>query len=210
MRVLVFGASGVQGFWDSQGGWVLRLRSHYDSLQVKDLAKDYPRIMNLGMSGNTSADLLARLDNEAAARQNPKGLAIIFSVGTNNAAIRDGRPSSSTEKYEQELLSLIEKAKKYTSKIMLVGLHPVNETKTTPVAWGDIVFKNNNIWQFEQTMRDVCKEQKIDQVATFETLSQATAAGKEIHSDDGVHLNDEGHEQVSQLVRPVLDQLIAS
>lgn len=30
MRVLVFGDSITQGFWDTEGGWVERLRKYYD------------------------------------------------------------------------------------------------------------------------------------------------------------------------------------
>ncbi len=55
MRVLVFGGSTTQGFWDSEGGWVARLRKFYDLLQLEDLKKrDEPTVFNLGIAGGTS------------------------------------------------------------------------------------------------------------------------------------------------------------
>lgn len=45
MRVLVFGDSITQGYWDTEGGWVKRIRSHYDLLQITDLnGRDEPTI----------------------------------------------------------------------------------------------------------------------------------------------------------------------
>jgi lysophospholipase L1-like esterase len=49
VRVLVFGDSIAQGFWDSEGGWVERLRKHYNSLALEDLkSNQQPEIFNLG------------------------------------------------------------------------------------------------------------------------------------------------------------------
>jgi len=208
MRVLVFGASGVQGYWDSEGGWVQRLKKHYDLMKVKDLSLDNPRVMNLGVAGETSKDLLARVEPETKARQYPKGLALVFSIGTNNAGIMDGQDNSTPEKYAQEVEALIEIARKYTDKIIFLGLHPVNEKLTSPVAWTDLVFKNENIWKYEQILREVCEQQSVTQVKIFETITQRVDGGQELICGDGVHLNDEGHQLVCDMLRPELDSLL--
>lgn len=210
MRVLVFGASGVQGFWDTQGGWAARLKRHYDTIQVKNLGgTEQPRVMNLGVSGDTSSELLQRLDTEASARKNAKGLAIIMSIGTNNASIIGGKPCSDEQKYSNQLKLLIDRAKQHTDKIMFVGLHPCNEVKTSPVAWADIVFKNDRIFTFEKTLRKVCEQQNISQVPIFETFAKNLENGKDLISQDGLHLNDDGHQLMADLVRPKLDELLS-
>jgi lysophospholipase L1-like esterase len=50
MRILVFGDSITQGFGDTEGGWVERLRHDYDVETIKDLRANtnYPTIFNLG------------------------------------------------------------------------------------------------------------------------------------------------------------------
>src|SRR6266446_3620690 len=70
MRALVFGASITQGFWDTEGGWVNRLRRHYDSQVIKGLhpEENYPTVFNLGISGDSTKGVLKRFNNEAKAR----------------------------------------------------------------------------------------------------------------------------------------------
>lgn len=72
MRVLVFGASITQGYWDTQGGWVQRLRTHYDKKQIADLTKDNPSVFNLGVSADTTKDILERFEAETKARSRKK------------------------------------------------------------------------------------------------------------------------------------------
>ena len=107
MRVLVFGASITQGFWDSRGGWVERLIEHYNNLALQDLrSNNQPEVFNLGISGDTTTGLAKRFKNEVDVRLWPKEHYIfIFSIGTNNAAIEQGQPRSTSEKYQADLES---------------------------------------------------------------------------------------------------------
>jgi lysophospholipase L1-like esterase len=211
MRTLVFGASITQGFWDTKGGWAQHLRTHYDTLKLQDITKedDYPDIFNLGISGNTTRDLLKRFQNEASARirKNDNSI-IIFSIGTNNAAVeKNGNEWSNPPQYEQELEELINQAREFTNKIMLVGLPPCDETRTTPVSWMDLNYANARLLLFDKTARAVCARHQIIHVATFEPMQAQIKEGKDLFTD-GLHPNDEGHELIFQLVRPELDKLI--
>jgi lysophospholipase L1-like esterase len=210
MRVLVFGASITQGFWDTKGGWVQRLRSHYDTIKLQDIEKedDYPDIFNLGISGNTSKDLLNRLENEAKVRiSNKNNSAIIFSIGTNNAAVEgNGKEWSTPEAYRAELQELIYRARGVTDKIMFVGFPCCDESRTTPVSWLDIHYTNERLLIFDKVAREVCAENNILHIPTFEALKEQHDLGKNIFAD-GLHPNDEGHELIFQLVQPELDKL---
>ncbi len=206
MRVLVFGASITHGLWDTEGGWVQQLRNHYDSLQIQDFSISQPDVFNLGISGDTTTDVLRRFkhETEARARKRQK-VAIIFAIGTNNALKEGGKFWSTPEAYKVELESLISQARGFSQKVLFVGLTPCDESRTMPVSWGDFNYTNGRIWLMEQTMRAVCAGHDLPHVPIFETF-QAKAKQQELLSD-GLHPNNVGHELMANLIRPELDRL---
>ena len=210
---MVFGDSITQGFFDTEGGWVNRLRRHYDAEIIKDLKRedDYLAIFNLGISGDTTHNVLGRLEDETEARLWPgEELAFIFSVGSNDAAVGgSGREWSSPQGYRKELEGIVKRAKDYGSKIMFVGLPSCDEKLTTPVFWDDIHYTNKRMFEFEKVMRNFCAEQQIPHVPTFETFQAKLKTGHGLFAD-GLHPNNEGHELIFQLVRPQLDKLLNS
>ncbi len=209
MRVLVFGASITQGFWDTHGGWVQRLRSYYDEFEVQYSSNEQPTIFNLGVSGDKAADVINRFEAETKARWSKLDrIAFIFSIGTNNAAVDvGGREWSSPDEYYRQLIDLVEKARRYSNKIMFVGLAPCEEHKTVPVAWADIEYTNARLKLFEDVMRQFCKQQGIPHIPLFETMVERNKPGRELFAD-GLHPNNDGHQMIYELVRPELDKLL--
>lgn len=207
MRLLIFGASTAQGYWDSQGGWADRLKHYYDNLQMQDFDKEQPKVMNLGISGDQTSNLLNRMENEAKARENEKGIAIVLTVGSNNAAIRDGKEQSA-EDYAADLSKLLPIAKSLTSQVLFVGFPSVNESKTTPVSWSNTHFKNDRIKLFEDTAKSACDEFGVPFVAVFQTMKDQADKGAEMQAHDGLHPNDSGHKLIFELVRPAVDELL--
>lgn len=209
MRVLVFGASTAQGFWDTHGGWVQRLRSHYDSKQIEDFSASQPIIFNLGVSGDTSDDVLKRFEAETKARwPGDRELALVFSLGTNNAAIKNGSDRSSPSDYRNELIGLVEKARRFTDKILFVGPSPCDDTKTNPVAWDhNLHYQSDRIKLFDDVTRAFCLEQNIPHVPVYETFREKTGMGIELFQD-GLRSNDLGHQLIYELVLPELDKLL--
>lgn len=209
MRVLVFGASSAQGYWDSEGGWVDRLKRHYDKAQMeKGFSIELPRVMNLGISGNTAADVLKRIESETQARQNEKGLVIIIQVGSNNAAEQNGKPRSTAEEYQKELEAIINKAKVFTNKIFVVGFPAVDESKTNPIAWADLSYKNENILKFENAARTCAEDQNVVFVPVFEAFRRQMGSGTQMNAHDGLHPNNNGHKLIFELIHPVLDEFL--
>lgn len=205
MRVLFFGASITQGMWDSQGGWVNRLRNYYDKKQLEDNEhNDEPTIFNLGVSGDTTKDLLQRFKHEAVARDRYGSAAFVFSIGTNNAAEGDGRIQSTPEEYVSDLQELVTQAKEISSKIMFVGLPPCDESRTTPCFWREVYYRNERIAALDDAAQAFCKQENIPFVSTRHLF---TGREKEL-LEDGLHPNDEGHKLIFELVRPQLDKLL--
>jgi lysophospholipase L1-like esterase len=207
MRVLVFGASSTQGYWDSQGGWADRLKHYYDGLQMQDFSADQPKVMNLGISGDSTAEVLKRIGPESKARENQKGLAIVIQVGSNNAAEVGGHLRSSPEKYQTDLETIIKKAEEFTYKILVVGLPAVDESKTNPIAWSDYYFRNENIASFEKAAAAICDKLDIPFIVLH---SHFINSKDKLNAQDGLHPNDAGHKLIFELVRPELDKLLAT
>ena len=210
MRVLVFGDSITQGFWAVDGGWVEQLRKHYDGLALKDLRNNQqPTIFNLGISGGTSKTILARFDSETRARSNGEALAFIFSTGVNDS-YREGRDKykSTSEEYAKNLEELVATAKRYSDKILFVGLVAGDEAQTAPVFWRDIYYLNDRIKLFEDAMKKVANENSISFKSVFEEFKEHLDSGENLLAD-GLHPNNEGHELIFELVRPELDKLLA-
>ncbi|HSW79086.1 MAG TPA: GDSL-type esterase/lipase family protein [Candidatus Babeliales bacterium] len=210
MRVLVFGDSITQGFWDTEGGWVARLRKHYDKLQIQDLKnRDEPTVFNLGISGGNSKTILALFNNEVAARKNSENLAIMISTGVNDSCIeKQGRlHSTSPNDYLANLQELAEKAKKYSSRVIFVGLVACDEKQTTPVFWRDIHYTNKHIAGYEEVMAKVAEEQKISFIPVHAEFKKHLDAGEKLLAD-GLHPNNDGHELVFELVRPAVDKIL--
>lgn len=207
MRVLVFGASITQGYWDTQGGWVSRLFNHYAKLKLADINKEgeYPDIFNLGISADTTKDILVRFDSETKARQRPE-MCFLFGGGTNNAREKNGQLFSTPLEYKADLKLLVQKARHYSDKILFVGLAPCDEAKTTPVFWDDIYYRNRNIGLMDQAMREMADEESLPYVPIFEAIQEE--AKREQMFADGLHPNDAGHELIFQQVLPVLDRCL--
>lgn len=208
MRVLVYGDSTTQGFWDTEGGWVARLRKYYDLRQLEDLRnRNEPTLFNLGISGGRSDTILSRFDAETKARDNGEELVIIICTGLNDS-YREGadKYKSTPEQYEENMWALAGKAKSYSSKVMFVGLAAPDEKKTTPVFWKDIYYIRERVKMFEDIMQKVAGEKGIMFVPIFDRFK--TEAETQNLWADGLHPNSEGHELIYQLVQPELDKML--
>lgn len=206
MRVLVFGDSIAQGFWDAEGGWVGRLRKYYDTQNIERPSDDLPTLYNLGVSGNSSNELLARVDNETKARNNDEPLAIIFAIGVNDARTKAGKNFSDTNLYRQNLAELTKQAREYSEKILFIGLTSCVEELANPVAWGDTGYTNSRIKEFDTALQDFCEQNELSFVEIFKPFREKQAQVELL--PDGVHPNGEGHQFIADLVKPKLEELL--
>ncbi|HSW80587.1 MAG TPA: GDSL-type esterase/lipase family protein [Candidatus Saccharimonadales bacterium] len=210
MRVLVFGDSITQGFWDTEGGWVNRIRKHYDSLQVQDLqGRDDPVIFNLGISADTSEMVLHRIENETKVRQgiSRELPAVVVQIGINDSLSESGKIWVPIENYTKNLEAIISKVKPISSKIIFIGFNPVDDAKTNPVAWGDFNYQSNTIKKYEDAMSVVAQQNIIPFMPIFDKFKTEIDAGKDF-LPDGLHPNNAGHEFIASLILPELDALL--
>jgi len=207
-KICIFGNSITYGACDIEfGGWVQRLRKFLDE-KAKQNPQLYFDVYNLGVSGDTTEDLLKRFEIEAKARlaelDEGEDAIIIFAIGINDSQYIHDKASLRVpeREFRENIKKLINLAKKFTSKLIFVGLTPVDETKTTPIPWNtNKSYKNEHIQKYNQIIKLICKDNKIWFIEIFE---------KWIKSDfkklleDGLHPNSLGHKNIFENVKEFL------
>ncbi len=193
MNILVFGDSIAWGAYDpEQGGWVTRLRNYFEE-QENDID-----VYNLGIPGETTTDLLERIEVEAKPRE-PN--LIIFAIGINDAqfikSTNDLRIS--INEFQQNLAKLLSIAKKFTDKIVFVGLTTVDESKTIPCQWKhDRSYFNKNIRRFDEAIGKFCENNRLKFVLMNDVLRNDDLV-------DGLHPNTQGHTKIFNRIKPVTE-----
>ncbi len=206
MNICVLGDSITWGACDwKQGGWVTQLRNYFEERGDTPLGSDGKlvdvAVYNLGISGNTTQDLLARFDQEARSRQ---ATCIIFAIGINDSkyfTTEDDVVTSEVE-FKKNVSALIKAAKIVTSNIAFVGLNRVDETKTTGSAWGNSdFFCNKNIEKYDLILKSMCVEEKVTYIEVANALSLEDL-------EDGLHPNTQGHKKMFRRILPEVVEIL--
>jgi lysophospholipase L1-like esterase len=206
MRILIFGDSITQGFWDKTGGWVDRLRTHYDILKDGDVTRGEPTVFNLGISGDTSLNVLKRVEQETLARtwDNQKPI-VLVQIGTNDARLQNGEPQTNTSQYKDNLKQIADRLRSITVRTIFVGLTCCNESKTSPVHWEQSYWDNVTLKSYEVVMRDLAKELNLQFIPIFDDFKQEFESDSSI-LPDGLHPNQKGHQIIFDTVLSYLEQ----
>lgn len=194
MNILIFGDSITWGAYDPDGGgWATRLRNYFEA-QNKDID-----VYNLGISGDSAADLLKRIEVEARPRE-PDSM--VFAIGINDSQFihLTNSPRISVEEFRGNLEKIISAARKFTDSIAFVGLTVVDESKTKP--WDEEKsYINKLVRQLDEEIEKICK---------LENLKYISVKGAVENSDliDGLHPNTKGHQKLFDRIRPEFEELL--
>jgi len=210
MRVLVFGDSITQGYWDTEGGWVNRLRQYYDEIQSSDLQQnDEPTVFNLGISADTSREILARAKTETLARTRHKKPIVVIQIGINDSCKHAKDYQVAIEEYKNNLQDIINELKAVSSELVFVGHNSVNETRTSPVFWGDYWYSNKDIKEYEDAMEEVAKDNNVPFIAVFNEFFDRVEKQKTVELiPDGLRPNNEGHKVLLEIIKPKISKYL--
>lgn len=206
MRILIFGDSITYGAWDTEGGWVERLKRdlHTQVVQSNGIVKR--QIFNLGIGGDTSTKILRRMPAEIEARRSAKWpLLLVFTFGANDERFLNGEPEISIEEFTKNTEQIIAIAKHYTDTILFIGSAPLGEQR---IDFGGYEYSDERIKEYEQIMRDIVAHADIPFVPIrpiFETARPDT-----LFSHDGLHPNDKGHRLIAETMQSALAEIIAN
>jgi lysophospholipase L1-like esterase len=199
MDIYCFGDSITFGEYDSErGGWVDRLKM---ACMARFLAHGEPEdcVFNLGIGGETTAMMRARLAAELDARLDPDARSLVtLAYGANDAAECDGRLRVPPEAYVDHLAWAIAEARRRGCEVWLLDITPV-------APWADGVRNptgrlrtNAAVAQYNAVLAALAQRTATPLVAVnaaFHARDLAT-----LFVADGVHPNAAGHALVAELV----------
>ena len=205
MRILIFGDSIAYGAWDTEGGWVERLKRILHAEVVQSNGTIERQVFNLGVGGDTSADILKRMSAEIEARRSTKWpFVFIFTFGTNDERFSEGVPEISAEEFAANIEKIIAIAKQYTEKILFVGEPPLSKQLIT---FSGREYSDERINEYEQITHGIVANANIPFVPIRPAFE---AAGPEtLFSHDGLHPNDKGHQLIAETVQSALAEIFA-
>jgi lysophospholipase L1-like esterase len=204
MRILVFGDSIAYGAW-AQTGWVERIKQEAHTRTIASAGKTKLQVCNLGVGSDSSTEILFRLENEIENRRSPSWpLVLVFSFGTNDAQLLDGRARTPVELFEENIASLIAAARNYTDKILFVGPPPIS---LPVVTFKGKDYADDQLKSYEQRLKSiVAGSNGIPYSATRPAFEKAGL--DTLYSYDQIHPNDEGHRLIAALVLSELDKVL--
>ena len=193
--LLVFGDSITYGAYDNEcGGWVNRLRLDLENNYLQSYT-----VFNLGISGQTTSDVLTRLESEIVTRYDEnKNTIVVFAVGINDTQMINGKERISIVQFSNNIRELISIIRNFTENIVFVGLSIADEKKTTPIPWNkDKSYLNSRIRSFDNEIEKICKEEKVEYIEIWKSLSL-------FDLEDGLHPNSMGHQKLKEEIKKSL------
>lgn len=197
--ITIFGDSITYGAWDKEkGGWANRLR-----LMLENNTDNFYHIFNLGIPGETSSGLNAQFNYEYGYRFHPGfNNILIFAIGINDSLVGFGNHNVPPETFKANIVSLIEKGKKYTNNIAFVGLTRVD---------GDIIpqephplmstFINTDIDIYDKALEDICKSHSVEYIPVHSIVNTTELS-------DGLHPDSIGHQKLADKIYETIVKML--
>lgn len=203
-RVYALGDSLVAGTYDSKGGWCDRLKQDMHRITLESTDGTKRQMYNLGVGGETSRGLAARVKSELAARHQAAWPAVvIICTGKNDSRLVDGNPEVTPEEYEQNLRSIISNAQRVTDKIIFVGLGPCAQEV---ISFKQYTYTRQRLAEYNQIATKVMSELGVTKVDVYQLLLERAS---EAFYRDQLHPNDVGYQIIYETVKPYLLKALA-
>lgn len=191
-KILVFGDSITYGQKDLElGGWTNRLKL----VLANDSSGLSCHVFNMGVPGQTTGEVLERLERECRGRV-PKGtnIIIILAAGINDTQVIGGKVRVDEDTLRANVGALIDTARKIGESVMYIGLTPVDESRTNPVKWDKKKnWKNEVVENYDTIIRRVCEEKGVRYLYMFDRIDPLT-------NQDGLHPSAEGHRIMTGII----------
>ncbi|MBI4136507.1 hypothetical protein HY469_00435, partial [Candidatus Roizmanbacteria bacterium] len=164
MQLFIFGDSITLGMWDEKGGWAERLKQKSIQQSIDSHFEIDTEVYTLGVSGDTSRDLLYRFESEIWQRKDETESIISIAIGTNDTLYYplEKRNEISISDFEKNIKKLHTKALSFTRKMLFVGLTPVNENLVNPIPWRpENSYRNEDSEKYNGILRDFCSKNNV-------------------------------------------------
>lgn len=195
-KILVFGDSITYGQRDLEmGGWVNRLKlalAHDSSIASC-------HVFNMGISGQSTTDILERIERECYGRvMDDANNIIVLAAGINDSQLLDGEIVCDETGFRDNVTGLIERARTFTDKVIYLGLTSVDDKRTDPIAWDKgRVWKNELVERYDAIISEVCSRMGVRYVYVFDQIDPAC-------NEDGLHPSADGHIILAEIMNNVI------
>lgn len=179
---MFFGDSFVAGAGDPEGlGWVGRVTA-------AAWAAGAPLTpYNLGVRGESSTEVVARIPAEAAPRIAPRAdCRLVLSFGANDATLQNGRPRVDPDRS----VAVLEEALGLGPRAFVVGPPPANDAAHA-----------DRIAALSERFALVCERRSVPYVPVVGELRRTGPWLAEARAGDGAHPSAGGYAQLAALVR---------
>jgi lysophospholipase L1-like esterase len=196
MGTIVFiGDSITEGAADTErGGWTRRLAA--------GLPEGWQAVQ-AGVGGDTIWHILQRLDQDALAHQPDL---LVLAVGINDSRRHaGGRYEVKLEDFERGLADLASRLQAAGAGVLVVGLTPVDEPRTLPIA-EDLHYTQIAAIDYDAALRRFAGQHGYGYVALMGAFEQA--GGAAALTADGLHPTPAGHALIAATVYPELEKLL--
>ncbi|MFA6564101.1 MAG: GDSL-type esterase/lipase family protein [Verrucomicrobiia bacterium] len=179
-------------------------------------------VHNAGVSGNTTAAALKRLQTDVLAY---KPRIVVMQFGINDSAVDVWRtppakqPRVSLETFLANYRAMITAARKQGAKVILMTTNPLRWTSKTRELYGkppynpgaEDGFESAHLRAYNEAIRALAKELDVPLVDVHAAYPAFAAKHKTTIDQmllDGMHPGDSGHELVAELLVPVIRDLL--
>ncbi|MBF6328885.1 GDSL-type esterase/lipase family protein [Nocardia transvalensis] len=188
VRICFVGDSLMAGLGDRQClGWAGRLAA-------RAIGAGRPvTYYNLGVRGQTSADIAARWEAECEQRL-PEGIdaRVVFSFGVNDTLLEDGRIRVPTEDSVSYLSTMLRRARARQWETLVVAPPPVGDDE-----------HNGRIEKLDSHFTETCEAEDVPYVRIHQPLRHSDVWMRELSAGDGFHPSAAGYEEFASLIVPL-------
>lgn len=202
-----FGDSVCEGAYDGGGGWVDRVKRYWLKAWIDQRTETRLRCFNLGVSGDSSKEIISRLYPEASKRMINREEGIIFlATGLNDSQLVLGKPRVTIGQYKANLLDLVGRSSELANTVILVGPNPVDESKVKPlILHPEWSFTNQRVENYSFVVKEACLETGAEYVDIL-SLFRMKQWRELLH--DGLHPNSAGHVLIARKINTVIRRLL--
>ncbi len=152
------------------------------------------RVINAGIGGHKSNDMLARLDKDVLAHR-PDWVSI--SCGVND--VWHGERGVPLPDYKKNMTEMVDRCLKGGAKVLLLTATPIYEDLNSP--------ENQKLRGYNEFLRQLAKEKNVllcDLFKAFESVYKAKTSDEKVLTTDGVHMNGRGNRLMAREILQVL------
>lgn len=198
-KIIVFGDSITYGKWDSEGGWVARLRKYID--EKYNIGKNgNVQVYNLGIPGDVSTNLAKRFPSELQARIFEDNVLVLVAIGTNDSCPDNWMTGKQTP--EQDFKNALRKIRDYALQkkcsIAFLGVPPAHASASDQKR-----YSNEYVERYNRYVQEVSQESKSPFLSLFDVLQKMNF---EKFLVDAVHPNNNGHDLIFKEVLLFLEK----